>query len=108
MELVAGNNAVPLTEVVRYGAEGYSVDGEAIRQLVDTATTGDSRYTPSNVRREARKLKTQSLHESWQKEYRALKQRHPGMSGVWYSQRIAKMEIAQGLNAETIRKHMKR
>ena len=105
---MAGNNAVPLAEVVRYGTEGYSVDGEAIRQLVDAATTGDSRYTPSNVRREARKLETQSLHESWQKEYRALKKRHPGMSDVWYSQRIAKMEIAQGLNAETIRKHMKR
>ena len=49
LELVAGNNAVPLAEVVRYGTEGYSVDGEAIRQLVDAATTGDSRYTPSNV-----------------------------------------------------------
>jgi len=108
LELVAGNNAVPLAEVVRYGIGGYSVDDEATRQLVDAATTGDSRYTPSNVRREARKLNTQSLYESWQKEYRALKQRHPGMSGVWYSQRIAKMEIAQGLNAETIRKHMKR
>ena len=108
LELVAGNNAVPLTEVVRYGREGYSVDGEAIRHLVDTATTGDSRYTPSNARCEARKLKTQTLHERWRKEYRALKKRHPGMSGVWYSQRIAKMDIAQGLNAETIRKHMKR
>ena len=65
------------------------------------AATGDSRYTPSNVRREARKLNTQSLHESWQEEYRVLKQRQPGMSGVWYSQRIAKVEIAQGLNART-------
>ena len=77
LELVAGQNAVPLAELVRFGAEGYSVDSEAIRQLVDAATTGDSRYTPSNARREARKLETQALHESWRKEYRALKTAPP-------------------------------
>lgn len=108
LDLVAGENAVPLAEVVRSGAEGYSVDGAAIRQLVDTATTGDSRYTPSNARREARRLETRDLHERWRKEYRALKKRRPDMSDVWYSQQIAKMDIAEGRNAETIRKHMKR
>jgi hypothetical protein len=108
LELVAGQNAVPVAELVRFGAEGYSVDGEAIGQMADTATTGDSRYTPSNARRETRKLATQALHEGWQKEYRALKNRHPGMSDVWYSQRIGKMDIAKGRSAETIRKHIKR
>jgi len=108
LEFVAGSNAAPLAEVVRYGAEGYSVDGAAIRQLVDTATTGDSRYTPGNARREARKLDTQALHERWRKEYRTLKQRRPGMSDVWYSREIAKTEVAQGSRAETIRKHLKR
>jgi hypothetical protein len=108
LELVAGQNAVPLAELVRFGAEGYSVDSEEIRQLVDAATTGDSRYTPSNVRREVRKLNTQSLHESWQKEYRALKKRRPEMSDMWYSKQIANMEIATGRSADTIRKHMKR
>jgi hypothetical protein len=106
LELVAGQNAVPLTKLVRFGAEGYSVDCEAIRQLVDAASTGDSRYTPSSTRREARKLDTQALHERWRKEYRALKQRRPGMSGVWYSEQIARMEITPKRSAETIRKHM--
>ena len=108
LELVAGNSAIPLAELVRFGAEGYSVDSEAIKQLADTATTGDSRYSPSNARREARKLDTQALHESWRKEYRALKKRRPGMSDKWYSQSVAKLDIAQGRNAETIRKHMTR
>ncbi len=72
LELVAGGNAIPLSEPVCFGAEGYSVDCEVIRQLVDAATTGDSRYTPSNARREARKLETQALHERWRKEYRSL------------------------------------
>jgi len=108
LELVVGNNTVPLAELVRDGEEGYSVDREAIRQMVDTATTGDSRYTPSNARREARKLETQALHEGWRKEYRAQKKRRPEMSDVWYAQQIAKMTIGSGRSAETIRKHMKR
>ncbi|MGA9070668.1 MAG: hypothetical protein WB424_10465 [Terracidiphilus sp.] len=108
LQLVAGQNAVPLTELVRFGTEGYSVDGEPIRQLVDAATTADSRYAPSDTRREARKLKTQALHESWRKAYRALKKRRPDMSDLWYSQQIAKLEIGKGRNAETIRKHLKR
>lgn len=108
LALVAGQNAVPLTELVRFGADGYSVDCEAIRQLVDTASTGDPRYTPSNTRRDARKLKTQDLHESWRKEYRALKTRRPDMSDVWYSEQIARMEITPKRSAETIRKHLKR
>lgn len=108
LELVAGNSALPLVELARSSAEGYSVDAEVVRRLVDAATTGDARYTPSNARREARKLDTQALYESWRKEYRALKQRRPGMSDVWYSQQIAGKDIGQSRNAETIRKHMKR
>jgi len=108
LELVTGQTAVPLVVVARYGPEGFSVDGEAIRQLVDATNTGDSRHTPSNARREAGKLETRDLHERWRKELRALKKRRPGMSDVWYSQQIAKSDIAQGRSVETIRKHMKR
>ena len=49
-----------------------------IRRLVDAATTADNRYTPSNARREARKLDTQAMYESWQKEYRELQTKTPG------------------------------
>jgi hypothetical protein len=108
LELVAGNHAVPLAELVSYGLEGYCVDGAAIRQLVDTATTGDSSYTPSNARREAHKLDTQALYEGWRKEYRELKKSRPEMSDVWYAQQIAKKSIGKDRSAETIRKHMKR
>jgi len=107
LEFVAGSNAVPLAEVVRYGTEGYSIDGEAIRQLADTSTAGDSRYTPSNTRREARKLNTKAVHESWRREYKTLKKRRPGMSDVWYAQQIARMDIAKSRSADTIRKQMK-
>lgn len=108
LELVAGQTAVPLAELVRFGADGYSVDCEAIRQLVDAANTGDNRYTPSNARREARKLDTQAVHKRWQNEYRAQKKSRPEMSDVWFAQQIAKLSIGNGRSAETIRKHMKR
>ena len=107
LALIAGSTALPLAELVRYRESAFSIDSATIRQLVDSATTADNRYTPSNARREARKLDTKGLHESWQKEYRSLKKRRQEMSDVWYSQQIARMDIGKGRSAETIRKHMR-
>jgi len=108
LELVAGGNTLALAELVRFQNERYSVDAQAIHQLVDIANTGDNRYTPSNARQEARKLETKELHESWRKAYKEMKRRRPEMSDVWCSQQIAKQPISAGRSAETIRKHMKR
>jgi hypothetical protein len=108
LSLVAGNNAVPLVEFIGYQDDTYSLDATMIRQLVDAATTADERYTPTTARREVRKLDTQTMHESWQKKYRRLKKAHTNMSDVWYSQQIAKLDIAQERDAETIRKNMKK
>jgi len=108
LTIVAGSSKVPLAEFVDYHDGAYVLDDAQIRRLVDSATTADGRYMPSIARREARKLDTQAVYESWQKEYRAWRRKHPGMSDVWYSQQIAKMEIAQGRDPETIRKHMKK
>lgn len=107
LSLVAGNSRLPLTELIEYHAGAFSLDDATIRQLVDNATAADNRYTPSNAKREARKLDTAGMHECWQKEYRALKKKHPNMSDTWYSGKIAQMDIASGRSAETIRKNMK-
>jgi hypothetical protein len=69
---------------------------------------GASAYKPSAVRREGRKLDTQKQYAAWQKSYKELKRNRRGMSDVWYSQQIAKQDIANNRDAETIRKHMKR
>jgi hypothetical protein len=56
-----------------------------------------------------RKLDTQARHERWRKAYSELKkEQRRQMSDVWYSQQIAKTQIADGRSADTIRKHMKR
>lgn len=107
LSLLAGNNTLPLIELIEYHDGAYSLDHVMIRQLVDTATTADNRYTPSNAKREARKLDTATMYESWQKEYRSLKKKRSGMTDTWYSKQIAKMEIANARSAETIRKNMK-
>jgi hypothetical protein len=107
LTLIAGGSKIPLAECIEFQEGAYVLDDVQIRQLVDSATTADIRYTPSITRREAGKLDTQAMYESWQKEYRKLKREKSGKSDVWYSLQIAKMDIAQGRDAETIRKHMK-
>jgi len=107
LSVVAGNNAVPMAELVGFRDREYSVDGAMIRQLVDSATAADSRYTPSIAKREARKLNTQAMYESWRKAYRSLRKQRPNMSDVWYSQQIAKMDIAKRRSAGTVKKNMK-
>ena len=47
MALVAANTAVPLADLVDFDDGAYALDTDAIRHLVDSATTADPRYTPS-------------------------------------------------------------
>jgi hypothetical protein len=58
-------------------------------------------------RQRSRKRATQARNRKWQAEYRRLAKDHPDKSAVWYSQRIARMEIAGGCSPETIRRNMK-
>lgn len=108
LTLVVAGGRVPLAELIEFSDGQYSLDGAMIRRMVDAATTTDNRYTPSQVKREARKLETQALHASWQKEYRNLKRSKPGKTDSWYAQQIAKMDIAKERDPETIRKNMKK
>ncbi len=88
--LMAGDATVPLAELVDFDRGDYAIEANAVRQLIDSTTTADPRYTPSTVRREARKLDTQDRYESWRAAYRTLTKRHPKMSDVWYARKIAR------------------
>ena len=107
LTLVAGNNGLPLADFIGYANGVYSIDAVMVCQLVDSATTADTRYTPSTARREVGKHDTQAMYESWRKAYRVLKRKHPGKSDVWYSRQIAKTHNPLGRDASTIKKHMK-
>jgi hypothetical protein len=107
VQVVVGQNKVDLADLVAFDDGKFSVHQGMIQRLVDSSNTADARYTPNVVRRASRKLKTKELHASWKKEYQRLKKKHPEMSDTWTAGKIAKMDIAQGRDAETIRKNMK-
>ena len=106
LELVAGGKALPLADVIGFENGRFTLDGVVVQQMVDTATTADPRHTPSTAKREARKIDTQAMYNTWKKAYRALLKKHPGKSKDWYSQQIAKTPAAQGRDANTIKKNM--
>lgn len=106
LALVAGGNALPLADFIGYANGAFLLNAVMVQQLVDRATTADTRYTPSTAKRDVRKHETQAMYESWRKAYQALKRKHPGKSDVWYSQQIAKTHNPLSRNASTIKKHM--
>ena len=108
LTLIAGNNKLPLAELIGFHEGSYLLDSAMIHRLVDAATTADPRYTPTNIKREASKLDTQAMYALWRKEYRKMKRVNPNRSDVWCSRQIAKRDIANGKDAETIRKNMKK
>jgi len=89
----------PLLNKLKMGREDLQSSGAAIASV---------KHQGSTVRREARKLATQERHKQLQKEYKALRKKHPAKTGVWCSLQIANMKIGLGLSAETIRKYMKK
>ena len=104
--LIVADTAVPLADLIDFDGGAYTLSAAAVRHLVDAATRADPRYTPNQARRQARTLDTQARYARWQQAYRALKQRNPHMSNVWYARQIARQAVAAGCHAETIRKHM--
>ncbi|MDP2785510.1 MAG: hypothetical protein Q8O38_13095 [Sulfurimicrobium sp.] len=106
LRLVSGGNELPLADCVTYDQSAYAVDSAMIGLLVDAATTADNRYTPSNAKREARKVDTQAMYKGWQKAYRELVKKRPNMPETWYANQIAKLPVAKGRSAGTIKKNM--
>lgn len=109
VSLKVSGHSRPLSEVVDFEQNRPSIDRAAILDMVDLPPLPESvgRYQSSTARRDARKLDTQAMYESWGKAYRDQKKKHPNMSEVWYSRQIAKMDIAKGRHAGTIKKNMK-
>lgn len=108
LALVAGDSKIPVAELVAFRNGKFVLHADMVRRLVDAATTADERYTPSDDKREARKLQTQVKHEIVQNKYRELKRLRPEQTDKLIAQQIFKLKIVQGLTVETIRKNMKK
>lgn len=107
LKLIAGTSSAELIDLVSFDVKRYVIHTPTVLQMVDTSNTADPLYTPSAAKRESRKLDTQAMYASWQKEYRSLRKKNTNKSDVWYSQQISRLPIAQGRSADTIKKHMK-
>jgi hypothetical protein len=73
----------------------------------EPSSSGSDGKRPRSAKREVRMSETQSRYKGWQKEYRELKKRKPGMSDVWYAKRISESAVGEGNSRDTIRKHMR-
>jgi hypothetical protein len=91
-------NALKTSNSIQMPPEGMSSVG----------SSKDSVSPRIRVGHDARKKKTQAMYRAWQSEHRKLKMKYPGMSGVWYAEKIAAGKAGGGKSAETIRKHLKK
>ena len=107
LKLIAGNRFAEMIDLVSFDTKKYVIDVESVMEMVDTATSSDPPNTPTSARRVSRKIATQSMYVSWQKEYRSLRKKNTNKSDVWFSLQIARLPIANGRSAGTIKKHMK-
>jgi len=105
--LIASGHSLSLIEVIYLKANQLQIDQATIINLIDRPPPAN-RYTPSIIRREARKLDTQARHKDLQRAYRELKRKHPEQSDNWCALQIARKPIGQGFSSETIRKNMKK
>jgi len=111
LTLEINDHHLPLEEVLFIEDGALAIDRMRIDQLIDKtpASTG-KKYKPSTDKREAGKRKTAAMYEDWQEEYVKLRQKHPDTvryTDSWIAKQIAKLDIAQGRDWDTIRKHMK-
>ena len=105
--LKTSGHSLSLVEVIYLKSNQLQIDQPAIINLIDRPPL-TNRYIPSRARREARKLDTKEMYESWRKAYGVLKRKNPEQSDNWCALQIARLPIGKGFSSETIRKNMKK
>ena len=107
LTLEVNQQIVPVSELLFIENGVITLDEARIRSLVNVlANPAGKPYPPNTDQRESRKLATQAMYQEWQDAYDSLRHEHPGKSKKWYSLKLARMPVARGRDAETIRKHL--
>lgn len=98
---------MPLEALLYFDGDSLALDKNQINHALNLKQpTTVKGYTPSTVKLENRKANTQAKYQDWQDEAIKLKKKNPTKVRTWISQQIAKMPIAQGKSAETIRRNI--
>lgn len=126
LESKAGRNSVvlhvePLTLIINqtelfinellYFDEGVNnrlkIDNVKIQHALKIKKITEGKvYTPNVDKNEQRKADTTKSYKAIQKVAVKLKKQHPNKPKTWIAQAIAKMPVAQGRSADTIRKNI--
>ena len=107
LSLEINRHRAPLNELLEVSEGQIEVDWPRVTaMLAHDADSKDKPYAPSIEAREARKLATAAMQQDWRDAHAELARQYPGKGKRWYSIKIARMPIAQGRDAETIRKHL--
>jgi hypothetical protein len=108
LSLEINNQIMPLEEMLYFENDQLVIDKYRINEQLNNSRQNQNKiYIPSTSKREKSKRKTQAMYQNWKDEYLTIKKQKPGQSDVWYSKQIARKDIAQGRDSETIRSKMK-
>lgn len=105
--LEINRHRAPLNELINVNEGQIEVDWPRVTAMLahDADSKGKS-YSPSIEAREARKLATAAMQQDWRDAHAELARQYPAKGKRWYSVKIARMPIACGRDAETIRKQL--
>lgn len=108
LQIEINSHTAPLSELLYFDNLSLRFDMPRIEELLQSPSVQKGKtYQPDTSKREARRLATQAMHQDWKDAYLELKGTYPTKPNDWISKQIAKKDIAQGRDSETIRKNMK-
>ena len=108
LSLEINGHRVPLNELLFEYEDQIELDSARVPEmLAREASAKDKAYSTNTDAREARKRETEAMRQDWRDEHRNLVEKRPGKSKRWYSNQIARMPIARGRDAETIRRQLR-
>lgn len=111
-ELVIAGRTAALAEILYFETGQLTLDRTRVQSMLDAKAAGPGvTYQSSTERRAARVQETQAMYRTWQDEFSRLWKQASIMGRTRtagsIAAEIAKMPIAKGRSAETIRRHMK-
>jgi len=105
LSLLVNQSELPVNELLYFEDNKLALDKDKIDHALNLKQSAQPKtYKPNVDKKEQRKTNTQAMYQDWQEHAIKLNKRHPTKSNKWLSQQIAKLAIAKGRNAETIRK----
>lgn len=98
---------IPLTELLFVEKGSVALDVNRIHTILSLdAPPAGKTYAANTDKREARKQATEAMRQDWRDAHVQLQREQPGRSKKWYSIRIARLPVACGREAETIRRQL--